>query len=193
MFRLSCLSGLWDGIGSEWLSTLRRNFPNLATEAWPGTVVELTQWLDSGLIDAALSTEPIAGRQIQSSTLFKDEYIQVSTHPREVMEWDPEYIYVDLGPEFRRQHAIQWTEDHGARMTFGDSRWALQMLLTDGGSAYLPRRLIQTHLSANELHIIKGSPSFTQDIYISWRETSLSSFPWLNDTAQWVKNTHNYG
>jgi DNA-binding transcriptional LysR family regulator len=108
------------------------------------------------------------------------------------MEWDPEYIYVDLGPEFRRQHAIQWTEDHGARMTFGDSRWALQALLAEGGSAYLPRRMIQTHLSTDKLHIVKDAAVFTQDIYISWRETSLSSFPWLNDTAKWVKNTHNY-
>lgn len=193
MFSLACLSGLWDGVGSEWLSALRQNFPDLATEAWPGVVIELTQWLDSGLIDAALSTEPIAGRQIQSSIIFQDEYVQVATRPREVMDWDPEYIYVDLGSEFRRQHAIQWAQDHGARMTFGDSRWALQTLLTEGGSAYLPQRLVHTHLTANELFIVKGSPVFAQDIYLSWREARLNDFPWLKETDQWVKNTHNYG
>jgi DNA-binding transcriptional LysR family regulator len=188
-FSLACLSGLWDGIGSNWLVVLRENFPDLATEAWPGTAIELTHWLDSGLIDAALSTEPIAGRQIHSSILMQDEYVQVATHPRETVEWDPEYIYVDLGPNFRRQHAAHWTKDQGARMTFGDSRWALQTLLNEGGSAYLPKRLIQTYLSSKKLHIVDSSPSFTQDIYISWREANLNNFPWLSQTNEWMRQT----
>jgi DNA-binding transcriptional LysR family regulator len=168
---------------------LRQNFPNFATEAWPATATELTQWLDSGLIDAAMSTEPIAGRQVQTCMIFQDEYIQVATHSRKTIDWDPEYIYVDLGPEFRRLHAMHWEQDNGAHMTFGDSRWALQTLLAEGGSAYLPKRFSQPHLSSGELFTVKGSPIFTQDIYLSWREASLDSFPWLTKTNDWLKQS----
>ena len=192
MFSLGCLSGLWDGVGSIWLQSLRTSFPDLATEAWPGTVSELTHWLDSGLIDASLSMEPIAGRQIQSNVVFQDHFIQVGTHPRKAMDWDPEYIYVDFGPEFRRKHATQWKHDHGARMTFGDSQWALQTLLAEGGSAYLPARLVQPYIQNNQLHPIEGAPTFIQDVYLSWRQSTLDNFPWLIDTSAWIQNTKDY-
>jgi DNA-binding transcriptional LysR family regulator len=186
MFSLGCLSGLWDGGGSVWLAQLRKTSPDLATEAWPGIPAQLTQWLDSGLIDAALSTEPISGTQIDTMVISSDQIVQVATRPRTAMEWDPDYIYVDLGSEFRRQHAQYWTHDHGARMTFGDSRWALQVLLSEGGSAYLPLRITQRYIDSGDLSIVKGSPTFAQELYLCWRGSALDKFPWLNATSGWI-------
>lgn len=186
MFSLGCLSGLWDGAASVWLEHLRQTAPDLATEAWPGIPAQLTQWLESGLIDATLSTEPISGTQVDTMVINNDKIIQVSTRPRKVMDWDPDYIYVDLGAEFRRQHAQHWTQDHGARMTFGNSRWALQVLLSEGGSAYLPLRIAQEHIDNGKLHIVTGAPIFTQDLYLCWRTATLEKFPWLTTTSGWV-------
>ncbi len=186
MFSLGCLSGLWDGIGSTWLKQLRKTVPDLATEAWPGTPEQLAQWLESGLIDAALSSEPVPGTQIDTMVIAKDQIVQVATRPRKVMEWDHDYIYVDLGSEFRRQHAQHWPQDHGARMTFGDSRWALQVLLSEGGSAYLPLRITQEYIDSGQLFFVKGAPTFTQELYLCWRGPTLDNFPWLNATSDWI-------
>ena len=51
--------------------------------------------------------------------------MQLATVKREAKAWDPAYIYVDLGPEFRRQHSLAWPGEETAHMTFGSSRWAL--------------------------------------------------------------------
>ena len=70
---------------------------------------------------------------------------------RRVQAWDPAYVYVDLGAEFRRQHSLAWATDETAHMTFGSSRWALDYLLARGGSAYLPWRLAAPHVEAGRL------------------------------------------
>jgi DNA-binding transcriptional LysR family regulator len=186
MFSLGCLSGLWDGAASVWLEQLRKTAPDLATEAWPGIPTQLTQWLESGLVDATLSTEPISGTQVNTMVITKDQIVQVSTQPRKAVEWDPDYIYVDLGSEFRRQHAQYWKQDHGARMTFGHSRWALQVLLSEGGSAYLPLRITQEYIDNGRLSIVTGTPTFTQELYLCWRGATLEKFPWLNATSHWI-------
>ena len=68
----------------------------------------------------------------------RDRLLQVSTPPRAVPAWDPAYLYVDLGAEFRRRHSLAWPVEETAHTTFGASRWVLDYFLEKGGSAFLP-------------------------------------------------------
>lgn len=181
LFSFACHNELWDGAGSSWLEKVRRGHPDLAIEAWPGGSNDIKRWLSSGLVDAALAPESLTGPGLETREIGRDRLVQVSTTPRAVQAWDPAYIYVDLGPEFRRNHSLAWPTDEMAHMTFGSSRWALGYLLDKGGSAYLPWRLSEPLVRRGRLHRVDGAPEFARALHIAWREASLASHPWMKE------------
>ena len=156
----------------------------LALEAWSGDLGDIKRWLGSGLIDAAVVPEPVTGDGLASRETAQDRLVLVSTVERPVMAWDPAYIYVDLGSEFRRQHSLAWPVDETAHMTFGSSRWALDYLLRQGGSAYLPWRLIEDLVDDTRLFPVAGAPDFTRALHLSWRKASLANHPWIDSATQ---------
>lgn len=186
MFSFASHFDLWDGAGSDWLERVRKQQPDLALEAWSGDIADLKRWLISGLVDAALAPEPLSGADLTSTEVGQDRLVLVSTKPRPLMAWDPAYIYVDLGPEFRRQHSLTWPVEQTAHMTFGTSRWALDYLLDKGGSAYLPWRLAVKHMDEGRLHAVKDAPEFSRPLHVTWRKASLAEHPWLEDGVDGV-------
>ncbi len=183
MFSFACHFDLWDGAGSEWLESIRMQQRDLALEAWSGDIGDLRRWLHSGLIDAALAPEPLSGADLTSTEVGKDRLVLVSTTPRAAVARDPAYIYVDLGPEFRRQHSLTWPVGETVRMTFGNSRWALDYLLDKGGSAYLPWRLTEDLVDAGRLHPVEGAPEFSRPLHLTWRKASAAEHSWIGDTV----------
>ncbi len=181
MFSFACHFDLWEQAGSTWLENVRNAQPGLALEAWSGDLGEIKRWLLSGLIDAALVPEPLTGSGLSSREVAQDRLVLVSTVRRAVQAWDPAYVYVDLGSEYRRQHSLAWPVDETAHMTFGASRWALDYLLEAGGSAYLPWRLIDTLVASGRLYPVEGAPEFTKALHLTWSKASLSAFPWIVD------------
>lgn len=185
LFSFACHGDLWDGAGSTWLEHVRGDRPDLALEAWPGDLSDIKRWLSSGLVDAALAPEPLIGPGLATHEFSRERLVLVSTVRRAVQRWDPGYIYVDLGAQFRRQHSRAWPVDETAHMTFGSSRWALDYLLEKGGSAYLPWRLTDSLVHKGRLHTVDGVPEFTRALHLTWREASLINHPWIKEAIHW--------
>ena len=185
LFSFACHGDLWDGAGTAWLARLRELQPDLALEAWPGDPAAIRSWLSSGLVDAAMVPEALSGPDLATREWARERLVQVASVRRPVMAWDPAYVYVDLGAEFRRQHSLAWPGDDTAHLTFGASRWALDHLLAKGGSAYLPWRLSADHVRDGRLHRVEGAPEFTRPLYLAWREASLATHPWMQDALHW--------
>lgn len=181
LFSFGCHYDLWEGAGADWLDEVRQAHPDLALETWAGDLGEIGRWLGSGLVDAALTPEALTGADLSARELMQDRLVQVSTVRRPVQDWDPAYVYVDLGPHFRRAHSLAWPGDETAHMTFGASRWALDYLLQKGGSAYLPARLSAPYVRQAQLFPVEGSPEFTRPLYLVWRKESAALYPWVED------------
>ena len=183
LFSFACLGDLWQAAGATWLAAVQEAQPALALEAWPGEPGEIERWLASGLVDAALVLEPVTAPGLASRVLATESLVQVSSVQRAVQAWDPNYIFVDLGADFRRQHSLAWPKsargEETAQMTFGASRWALDYLLAKGGSAYLPWRLVASLVEAGRLFPVEGAPAFTRSLHLLWREASLGDHPWI--------------
>ncbi len=176
---LACQPDAWEGAGEAWIATLRAERPELALEVWPGEMAEVNRWLASGLVDTAITLVPASTAGVSTRELMRDRLVLVATVDRVAQRWDPAYIFVDLGPEFRRQHSLAWPGDDTAYLTFGSSTWALAHLLKAGGSAYLPWRLVAPDVEAGRLHPVRGAAEFFRTIHLSWREDSLAAHPWL--------------
>lgn len=181
LFSFACEFDLWHDAGKAWLYAAREANPGVAYEARPGRRAEIAAWLGTGITDAAMTHEPISAPGVASRACVQEEIVQVTTLPRSGNDWDPNYVYVDLGTDFRRQHALAFPHAHTPGITFSVSSWALEHILGSGGSAYLPKRMIEPYLKNQSLRLVEGAPTFKRTLYLVWREVGELLFPWLAD------------
>jgi len=136
----------WDGAGQLWADEMRSEQPGVAMSFWAGNGEDIERWLASGLVDVALVFDAAVSTDWKVEKLFDDELIEVATEARGYLDWDPRYVYVDLGPDFRKQHAEAFPVANTPVITISSSRWALDHILNWRGSGYLPHRLVREHL-----------------------------------------------
>ncbi len=172
---ISCEHDLWEGNVEPWLEQLAQEEPNLAIEIWPGDRIESINWLTSGLIDLAITREPIAGDQINTRLFAKQQLLHVCSPNSNN---NTKFITVDHGPGFRRQYSQQ---QQVSRITFGKggNRWALDKILTGNYSGYLPITMVQPYLSTGQLQQVEGAANYNTECHLSWRVTSEDDHPWL--------------
>jgi DNA-binding transcriptional LysR family regulator len=183
LFSFACAVDLWTGLGEDWISRQREKHREIAFEVWSADVASARSWLLSGMCDAALLAEPISTPEVASREFVVETLIEVSTDKRDAVAWDQKYIYVDYGPDIRRQHAEAWPGDETARMSFSQPDWALKHLLSTGGAAYLPERFVAPLIAESRLYPVNGAVTFTRPTYLSWRRSSEADFAWLSDPA----------
>lgn len=176
---LACHYDLWNGIGDVWCDHMRRRNPAVALTIWPGAHDDIHRWIGSGLVDTAMVFEVQARSGWSLEPVFEDQLIQVATRRRSVVRWDPNYVFVDHGAEFRRQHAAAYPVDETAAVTFGHSTWALVQILKHGGSGYLPRRLISADIAAGRLFEVDGAARFTRAAYLHSNEAVTADWAWF--------------
>lgn len=182
LFSFACEFDLWHDAGKTWLYAVRAANPGIAFEARPGRRAEIAAWLGTGITDAAMTHEPLSAPGLASRICVQQEIILVTTRRDARGGWDdPSYVYVDLGTDFRRQHASAFPKAKTASITFSTSSWALEHVLSFGGSGYLPRGLVRPHLEDRSLRLVQGAPVFKRTIYLVWREVGEVLFPWLKD------------
>ena len=181
LFSFACEFDLWRDDGRRWLYRHRAAHPTVAYEARPGRRSEIVNWLGSGLTDAALVSEPLAGPGLECRLFAEQRILHVSRAPDLPEVWREAYIYTDLGNDFRRQHSSAFPEMKTAGMTFSVSVWALEHLLTHGGSAYLPEAIVAPLVADGRLHLVAGAPVLARNLYLVFREASEASFPWITE------------
>lgn len=179
MCNIGCQFDLWDRVARAWADQLRQNHPEVALSFWPGSTDDIGNWLSTGLIDVAITFDANVATGLEIAHLAEDRLIQVSTVKRGYMDWDPDYIYVDLGSEFRRLHAEAFPVAKTPVATLGSALWACDYLLTWGGSAYLPERLVREQIAAGLLHRVDGTPEFQRSIYLVSRPHVTAGWAWF--------------
>lgn len=176
---IACHFELWDGVVEGWCTGMRKHNPQVALSVWPGEHADINRWLDSGLVDAALVLDVHPRNAWSVRALMEDQLIQVATRQRDVMRWDPDYVYVDHGADFRRQHAAAYPVEETAAVSFGHSAWALKFILKHGGSGYLPARVVSEHLAAGRLYRVNGAVSFARTAYLVSNDAITRDWPWF--------------
>jgi DNA-binding transcriptional LysR family regulator len=136
------------------------------------------RWLKTGLVDLAFCYMPQPDEDFASRVLFDDELILVSSSRRAPAALGADYVYVDHGDEFRRQHAAAFPGESTSAITIASSEWAVEHLLRNGGSGYLSRRHVGEHLRGGRLHAVGGVPSFRRRVYLVEATHTVSRWGW---------------
>ncbi len=169
---------LWNGLGQRFLAHVRKESPGVALAFWPGEQRMIDRWLAIGLVDIAFCHAPPAGEKFLSRVLFDDQLILVSREPAAEPRLDQSYVYVDHGDEFRRQHAAAFPGDATSALVIASSDWGRDHLLRHGGSGYLPRRHVESHLRDGSLHEVPAAPRFTRRVYVVENAQTVRNWDW---------------
>ncbi len=176
---IGCHTDLWPTSGRALFDQIHQRQPSTGLGAWPGEQAELDRWFGAGLVDVALSYESSAHDNQLVYTLPPEQLVLVTADPESPMRFDPGYVFVEAGDEFRRQHAEAYADADTAKVTFGSAVWARQHLVDHGGSAYLPNRLIAGDLDSGVLHPIPNAPEFSRNVYLVTTSAALEAWDWL--------------
>lgn len=181
VLNIGCHFDLWHGLGQKTLARIRERRPGTACSVWAGEQDDIDRWLTSGLVDAALCHKPSVQEDQRLLRMPPDRLVLYSTVARPLMDWDPAYVYVDGGEAFRRRHAEAYPHSQTPTVTFGSAAWALDYLLAQGGSGYLPERLASASVRAGRLHPVPDAPVFARQPYLILAAGKAAEWEWLAD------------
>lgn len=144
-----------------WAGELRKRIPGHALRMEVRDGEHLLRQLELGLLDAALVFHPEYWPRLQVEQVLEEKLILV----RLVAKPEP-YVYIDWGPDFRRQHDAALPENARAALSFNLGPLGLQYILEHGGSGYFRTRVVQSYLESGVMEIVPKAPEFNYPTYL---------------------------
>jgi DNA-binding transcriptional LysR family regulator len=125
--------------------------------------------LSQGTLDIAIVHRVEYAPGFQVEQLLEEKLILVAT-----AQGDKPYVYVDWGPEFRKQHDSVMPGHSRSALTIDFGPLALQYLLQHGGSGYFRTRVVSSYLEDGQLLRVAEAPEFTYPVYLIYNKQSRS-------------------
>lgn len=161
---------LWEGFLFGWLGEMARLENRVAVRAQFGFSDALMRRLIEGVMDIGVMYTPELRPGFKVEPLFSDEIVLVSSESGDGEDLGRNYVYVDWGPEFQRDHSLHFPDSvrPGIYMELG--ALGLGFLLQNEATAYFPKRLADPLVAEGRLHMKTGAPVFTYPAYVVYSE-----------------------
>ena len=170
---------LWDRMLLRWVPWMRDAMPDVALRVEVGLSDGLMRQLSEGLIDVGVMYSPLSRPGLHTEKLLEERLVLVSTTPREMGQWDGDYIFVDWGPEFRAAHSQSFPDLSTPAISVGLGALGLQHILANGGFGYFPMRVVRPYLADNRLYQIAEAPEF--------RRPAFMVYPAADEQSDWLR------
>ena len=170
---------LWDIILLDWLEQLHLQFPNLNLVAESHDHAFLIRQLLDGALDLIFMFEPPELAEVIVKKTIAIPLTLVSSKPDQDCDTaiSEDYIMVDWGDDFLLEHARRFTDHFPATRRVNQSRLALKLMLSDGGSAYLAKQAVEPFVVDQQLFEVANAPVLERQVYaVFLRESSNVQF-----------------
>lgn len=161
---------LWDVLLQSWLHDLRRANPSMAIIAESQTPEVLTRRLIDGTLDVAIMLEPAQLDIMQIRRVSALEFVCVSNssdlHIEQALRHG--YLFVDWGLSFGLDHRRAFPDAPEAMTRVSHAKMAYEYIISVGGSAYLPKRMVEKDLEFGLLHLVSDAPVFERQAYATF-------------------------
>ena len=165
------LPSIWDSWLQTALQRVRRELPGLILSVEIYSEEVLARKLLEDAVDLALCFDPPKAYELEVRDAADISLIMVSTRPGLTAEEATagDYIYVDWGPLFRREHSRLFAGLRPAVLQTGSGRIGLDFLLANGGSTYLPEPVVKPYLDQSRLFLVAGAPSLPRTVHLAFK------------------------
>jgi DNA-binding transcriptional LysR family regulator len=162
---------LWEGLLPQWVGRMRGVAPDVAIRSEIGFEEDLMRHLIEGSLDIGLMYTPSHSPGLAVEHLFDEKLVLVSSR-RDDVKPEEDYVYVEWGPGFYAQHAQSYPDLERPPQVVNIGWLGVQLILSNGGSCFLPARMAEPFIAAGSLYRVKGSPEFVHPAYMIYpRET----------------------
>lgn len=179
IYNIGCAPLLWELGGRSFFTEMRNYEAGFALSVYQSDEALLLKSLNEGTIDMALVTEPVVRKGQQAIRLEDEELLLYSDRAQTPLRFDPHYVFVDYGPDYRRQHDEDYYDAGAANISFNTAQMALSHLLECGGSAYLPRQLVDAQDMNRRLFIIEQAPIYRLQKHLILTRDDSDDPAWL--------------
>jgi DNA-binding transcriptional LysR family regulator len=162
---------LWEGLLPQWVGKMRHAAPDVAIRSEIGFEEDLMRHLIEGTLDIGLMYTPSHSPGLAVEHLFDEKLVLVSSRRDDVKPVE-DYVYVEWGPGFYAQHAQSYPDLERPPQIVNIGWLGVQLILSNGGSCFLPARMAEPFIASGSLFRVKGSPEFIHPAYMVYpRET----------------------
>lgn len=167
VFGLGAQVSLWERLILKWIPWMREQASDVALRVEVDYSESMMRQLADGLLDVAVIYLPRTMPGMVIEKLLEEKLVLVSTTPREPKAgWIEDYVFVDWGTDFRAAHSQAFPEMESPAVTVGLGALALQYILDNGGSGYLPLRVVRPLLSDGRLHQVPDAPTMNRPAHM---------------------------
>jgi DNA-binding transcriptional LysR family regulator len=175
---------LWEGFLPQWVGWMRQRARDVVIRSEIGFEEDLMRRLIEGSLDIGLMYTPSHSPGLVVEHLFDETLVLVSSRAGETGPGE-DYVYIEWGPGFYTQHAQSYPDLEGPPQIANIGWLGVQLLLTNGGSCFLPARMAEEYIEAGRLHRVAGSPEYTHPAYLVYPRHSDS--PVLSQALQGLR------
>lgn len=164
------VSSLWDIFLQDWLSGIYGSVPNISLRAEESTPLRVVEKLEQGLIDVGFMYEQPSLKGFLVQKVATVPMILVSDQPTSSVEQaiTEGYIRVEWGTAFAGLHESAFPQRPLARVRANSGRVALNLILSCGGAAYLPKVIVSPLLDKGKLHSVNEAPVIEMTAYAAY-------------------------
>lgn len=163
--------GLWDIFLQDKVNRLQQSQPDLILRLEESTPLRVVEKLDQGLVDIGFVYEQPHIKGLMVKEVASIPMSLVTSQPKQTLNdaLGVAYVRVEWGAPFNQQHEATFPQRQLAKVRANSGRIALQLILNNGGAAYLPDTLVQEHLKAGQLFKVEGAPIIHMKAYAAYR------------------------
>lgn len=170
-FNIAATPNVWDAFFSSRIQEAIRFFEQVSLGTEISVREAIQRKLAAKTLDIGLLTDPIKDEDYTNQLVGHFELALVATKPNieSVIE---QYVLVDWGLTFQKEHALHHKFQPSLRTS--TAMIALEVILSQGGGAYLPVELVNPYVDSGELFIIDTPLLIKRPIYMVTRTNSMT-------------------
>lgn len=166
LLRIGGEAGLWNRLLYKWVPWMRANARNVALRCELGLSDGLIHNLVEGLLDIGVMYAPQSRPGLAVDVLVEEKLVLLEAPAPEGQDWPGDYIYVDWGQDFRRNHRLRFPDRPSPGLLVGLGTLGFEHMLRHGGSGYFPHTLASPHIASGRVRLVPDTPAFTLPIYV---------------------------
>lgn len=163
--RIGARIALWENFLPYWVQRLRQTAPDIAIRSEIGFEEDLMRRLVEGSLDIGLMYTPHYAPGLVVERLFDEILVLVSTEANTQLP-DPNYIYIEWGPGFYARHREHYPDLERPAQVVNVGWLGIQLILTNGGSCFLPIRMARPWIQSGQLFLVNHAPKFPHSAYM---------------------------
>ena len=156
---------LWEDFLPSWVGRMRRAAPDVSIRSEIGFEEDLMRRLVEGTLDIGLMYTPSHAQGLIVEHLFDETLVMVSSDPDTRWPGD-DYVFVEWGPGFYARHRESYPDLERPAQVVNIGWLGIQIILSNGGSCYLPIRMARSFIQQERLYRVADAPEFPHPAFM---------------------------